>query len=86
MMGCDCPCPPSSHAPREQFGEAICLTPGCDCDGDRADVAAQNVRRVIRMSPIALRLYEIVNATLDNDAASQLVVTAVLSNFEVTDR
>jgi hypothetical protein len=33
------------HAPVAEFGTSMCLTPGCDCEGTRAQVAAMVAER-----------------------------------------
>lgn len=93
MTGCACPHPATAHAPRKHYGEAICLTPGCDCNGTHEDVTAANARRqeairerVRRLTPTNELLLSKIMRFISDEWLGRRLMTEIIAEFEVKPR
>lgn len=89
-MNCACKCPPEAHAPVQDFGIAMCLMPGCDCDGPTGQVGILQASRRNRMSSTADKIYrtvlEVLSRPRDIDDQARNIAAAIVANFECEER
>jgi len=86
MTGCACPHSADRHAPRNHFGQAICLAPGCDCDGTHEDVTAANERRALRLAPTNELLLSKIAAFISDEWKARRLMAEIVAEFDVVAR
>ena len=93
MTSCDCPCEAAQHAPVAEFGASMCLTPGCDCEGTREQVAAMLAERIARRPDSKLeRLVALIREVMSNKLPRSIedqarnVAAAIVATYELEER
>lgn len=93
MVSCDCPCEAGQHAPVAEFGSSMCLTPGCDCEGTREQVAAMLAERMSRNPNSKLeRLVALIREVTSNpmprsiDDQARNIAAALVATYEIEER
>ena len=90
MNGCYCPHETNEHAPAVDFGQRICLAPGCDCNGSEQEVVTAYVQRSMSKRRVLHDLTDVIRKTIEidrgvqsNDNLALIVATEILRTFNV---